>query len=350
MDIWRNTGMLGIITRKHQRNTRIHNSREDKVLKKIYITRKLPEEIIEPLRKKFDVQMWHSETIGMTNEEIITNAKDAYALWTMLSDNIDRTLIESLPNLKVISNFAVGYNNIDIEAAKDRSIVVTNTPGVLTETTADLAFALLLATARRITEVEQEIRSGNWDSWSPMQYTGMDVFGATLGIVGMGRIGEAVARRAKGFDMNVLYHNRSRKLDAEETYGFTYAELDELLKQSDFVILLTPLTPETKGLIGERELNMMKETAAIINVARGGIVDEQALYEALASKKIWAAGLDVFEQEPVPVDHPLLTLPNVTVSPHIGSASIRTRQAMMQMNAKDIEAVLENREPQNRIL
>lgn len=319
-------------------------------MKKIYITRKLPEEIIEPLRKKFDVQMWHSETIGMTNEEIITNAKDAHALWTMLSDNIDRTLIESLPNLKVISNFAVGYNNIDIEAAKDRSIVVTNTPGVLTETTADLAFALLLATARRITEVEQEIRSGNWDSWSPMQYTGMDVFGATLGIVGMGRIGEAVARRAKGFDMNVLYHNRSRKLDAEETYGFTYAELDELLKQSDFVILLTPLTPETKGLIGERELNMMKETAAIINVARGGIVDEQALYEALESKKIWAAGLDVFEQEPVPVDHPLLTLPNVTVSPHIGSASIRTRQAMMQMNAKDIEAVLENREPKNRIL
>lgn len=319
-------------------------------MKKIYITRKLPEEIIEPLRKKFDVQMWHSETVGMTNEEILTNAKDAHALWTMLSDNIDRTLIESLPNLKVISNFAVGYNNIDIEAAKDRSIVVTNTPGVLTETTADLAFALLLATARRITEVEQEIRSGNWDSWSPMQYTGMDVFGATLGIVGMGRIGEAVARRAKGFDMNVLYHNRSRKLDAEETYGFTYAELDELLKQSDFVILLTPLTPETKGLIGERELNMMKETAAIINVARGGIVDEQALYEALSSKKIWAAGLDVFEQEPVPVDHPLLTLPNVTVSPHIGSASIRTRQAMMQMNAKDIEAVLENREPQNRIL
>ncbi|MFZ0579431.1 MAG: D-glycerate dehydrogenase [Psychrobacillus psychrotolerans] len=319
-------------------------------MKKIYITRQLPEEIIAPLRKKFDVQMWHSETVGMTNEEILTNAKDAHALWTMLSDNIDRTLIESLPNLKVISNFAVGYNNIDIEAAKDRSIVVTNTPGVLTETTADLAFALLLATARRITEVEQEIRSGNWDSWSPMQYTGMDVFGATLGIVGMGRIGEAVARRAKGFDMNVLYHNRSRKLDAEETYGFTYAELDELLKQSDFVILLTPLTPETKGLIGERELNMMKETAAIINVARGGIVDEQALYEALSSKKIWAAGLDVFEQEPVPVDHPLLTLSNVTVSPHIGSASIRTRQAMMQMNAKDIEAVLENREPQNRIL
>ena len=317
---------------------------------KIYITRKLPEEIVEPLRGKFEVQMWHSESITMTNEEIKTNAKDAHALWTMLADNIDRALIESLPNLKVISNFAVGFNNIDIEAAKERNIAVTNTPGVLTETTADLTFALLLATARRITEVEQEIRSGNWNSWSPMQYTGMDVFGATLGIVGMGRIGEAVARRAKGFDMNVLYHNRSRKLDAEEMYGFTYTELDELLKQSDFVILLTPLTPETKGLIGERELSLMKETAAIINVARGGIVDEQALYEALVSKKIWAAGLDVFEQEPVPLDHPLLTLPNVTMSPHIGSASIRTRLAMMQMNAKDIEAVLENREPQNRIV
>lgn len=319
-------------------------------MEKIYITRKLPEEIVEPLREKFDVHMWHSENIGMTYEEIKTNAKDVDALWTMLSDNIDCALIESLSNVKVISNFAVGYNNIDIDAAKERGIVVTNTPGVLTETTADLTFALLLATARRITEVEQEIRTGKWTSWSPMQYTGMDIFGATLGIIGMGRIGEAVARRAKGFDMNVLYHNRSRKLDAEETYGLTYAELDDLLKQSDFVILLTPLTPETKGLIGKRELNLMKETAAIINVARGGIVDEQALYEALVSKKIWAAGLDVFEQEPVPVDHPLLTLPNVTVSPHIGSASIRTRLAMMQMNAKDIEAVLENSEPQNRIV
>ena len=324
--------------------------KEEEILDKIYITRKLPEEIVEPLREKFDVHMWHSDNIAMTYEEIKTKAKDVHALWTMLSDNIDRALIESLPNVKVISNFAVGYNNIDIEAAKEHGVIVTNTPGVLTETTADLTFALLLATARRITEVEQEIRAGNWTSWSPMQYTGMDIFGATLGIIGMGRIGEAVARRAKGFDMNVLYHNRSRKLDAEEMYGFTYAELDELLKQSDFVVLLTPLTPETKGLIGERELNLMKKTAAIINVSRGGIVDEQALYEALVSKKIWAAGLDVFEQEPVPVNHPLLTLPNVTVSPHIGSASIRTRLAMMRLNAKDIEAVLEKREAQNRIV
>ncbi|KQL37427.1 MULTISPECIES: D-glycerate dehydrogenase [Bacillaceae] len=317
---------------------------------KIFITRKLPDEVVNPLREKFDVTMWHSDEISMTYDEIKSQAKDTHALWTVLSDKVDRALIESLPNLKVISNLAVGYNNIDVEAAKERGIIVTNTPGVLTETTADLAFSLLLATARRVTEAERDLRAGKWISWSPMQLTGMDVFGATLGIIGMGRIGEAVARRAKGFDMKVLYHNRSRKIEAEEQFGFTYVELDTLLQESDFIVLLTPLTAETKGLIGERELNLMKETAAIINVARGGIIDEKALYEALTTNKIWAAGLDVFEVEPVPLDHPLLTLPNVTVLPHIGSASIRTRMAMMQMNADDIAAVLENKEPKNKVI
>lgn len=319
-------------------------------LQKIFITRKLPDEIVNPLKEKFDVKMWHSEEIQMTYEELKTEAKEAHALWTMLSDRVDRELIESLPNLKVISNLAVGYNNIDIEAAKERGIVVTNTPGVLTETTADLTFALLLATARRVTEAERDLRAGKWKSWTPMGLTGMDVFGATIGIIGMGRIGEAVARRAKGFEMKVLYHNRSRKVEAEEKYGFTYVELDALLQESDFVVLLTPLTAETKGLIGERELGLMKETAAIINVARGGIIDEQALYEALMTNKIWAAGLDVFEVEPVPLDHPLLRLPNVTVLPHIGSASIHTRMAMMQMNAEAIEAVLEEKEPENQVV
>ena len=319
-------------------------------MKKIVITRKLPEEIISPLREKFEVFMWHSDEIPMSYEELKTEAQNAHGLWTMLSDTVDRNLIESMPNLEVISNLAVGYNNIDVEAAKERGIVVTNTPGVLTETTADLAFSLLMATARRVTEAERNLRDGQWKSWTPMQLTGMDVYGATLGIIGMGRIGEAVARRAKGFDMNVLYHNRTRKIDAEENYGFTYVDLDTLLKESDFIVLLTPLTPETKGMIGERELNLMKETAAIINVARGGIIDENALYEALTTNKIWAAGLDVFEVEPVPLDHPLLTLPNVTVLPHIGSASIQTRLAMMQMNADAIEAVLEAKEPKNRVV
>ena len=179
---------------------------------KIFITRKLPEEIVEPLREKFEVKMWHSEETPMKYEDIKMGAKEATALWTVLSDKIDRNLIESLPNLKIISNLAVGFNNIDVEAAKEKGIIVTNTPGVLTETTADLTFALLLATARRITEAEQDIRAGKWKSWTPMQLTGRDVFGATLGIIGMGRIGEAVARRAKGFNMNVLYHNRTRKL------------------------------------------------------------------------------------------------------------------------------------------
>ncbi|MEI4769885.1 D-glycerate dehydrogenase [Psychrobacillus sp. FJAT-51614] len=319
-------------------------------LEKIFITRKLPDEVVNPLREKFDVKMWHSDEISMTYDEIKSQARDAHALWTVLSDKVDRPLIESLTNLKVISNLAVGYNNIDIDAAKEHGIIVTNTPGVLTETTADLAFSLLLATARRVTEAERELRAGKWKSWTPMQLTGMDVFGATLGIIGMGRIGEAVARRAKGFEMKVLYHNRSRKINAEEEFGFTYVELDALLKESDFIVVLTPLTPETKGMIGERELNLMKKTAAIINVARGGIIDEKALYNALTSNRIWAAGLDVFEVEPVPLDHPLLTLPNVTVLPHIGSASIRTRMAMMQMNADDIKAVLENKEPKNKVI
>ena len=317
---------------------------------KIFITRKLPEEIVEPLREKFEVKMWHSEEIPMRYEDIITEAGEASALWTVLSDKVDRNLIESLPNLKVISNLAVGFNNIDVEAAKEKGIMVTNTPGVLTETTADLTFALLLATARRITEAEQDIRAGKWKSWSPMQLTGMDVFGATLGIIGMGRIGEAVARRAKGFNMNVLYHNRTRKLEAEQQNNLTYVELDTLLQEADFVVILTPLTPETRGMIGKKELELMKETSALINVARGGIVDEQALYNALVNKSIWAAGLDVFETEPVPLDHPLLTLPNVTVLPHIGSASIHTRLAMMQINGQAIEDVLEGRVPENRVV
>jgi glyoxylate reductase len=315
----------------------------------VFITRKLPDEAVAPLKKTYEVKMWPHEEVPMTYDELVKEAAEADALWTMLSDQVDRNLIMNAPKLKVISNLAVGYNNIDVQAAAERGIVVTNTPGVLTETTADLAFSLLLASARRITEAERELREGKWKAWSAMQLTGMDVYGATLGIVGMGRIGEAVARRAKGFGMDVLYHNRTRKPEAEEMHGFVYSDLDSLLSKSDFVVLLTPLTEETKNMIGKRELSLMKETAILINVARGGIVDEQALYEALVNKKIWAAGLDVFEQEPVPLDHPLLTLPNVTVLPHIGSASIRTRLKMMSMNAEDIKAVLEGEQPENTV-
>lgn len=316
----------------------------------IYITRKLPVEAVKPLQDKFIVRMWDEEEIEVPEDVLRVEMKEADALWTTLSDKISRELIESSPKLKVISNLAVGFNNIDIEAAKEHDIIVTNTPDVLTEATADLAFALLLASARRVTEADRVLRGGEWKSWTPMQLTGMDVFGATLGVIGMGRIGEAAARRAKGFDMRVLYHNRSRKPEAEMEFGFQYAELDTLLKESDFVLVFAPLTPETTNMIDEKELALMKETAILLNVARGGIVNEDALYHALKNGVIWGAGLDVFEVEPVPLDHPLLTLPNVTVLPHIGSASIRTRLAMMQMNMQAITDVLEGKEPESRVV
>ncbi|TWT27545.1 D-glycerate dehydrogenase [Planomicrobium sp. CPCC 101110] len=311
----------------------------------IYITQKLPEQAVAKLRDSYEVRMWHDDQTAAPREELLEQVKEAHALWTMLSDTIDRPVFEAAPNLKIISNLAVGYNNIDLDAAHEYGVMVTNTPEVLTETTADLTFALLLATARRIVEADQTVRSGEWKSWTPMGMTGQNVGGATLGIIGMGRIGEAVARRGQGFGMNVLYHNRTRK----SLEDVKYAALDELLQTADFVVLLTPLTKETKGMIGERELSLMKETACLINVARGGVVEEAALYEALKAKKIWGAGLDVFEQEPVPTDHPLLTLPNVTVLPHIGSATVQTRLAMMEMNAEAIAACLEGRSVQNRV-
>lgn len=316
----------------------------------VFITRTLPEEAIRPLREKFEVRMWDQEGEAIPRDILLKEVEAVHALWTVVADVVDEELFEAAKQLKVVSNMAVGYNNIDLEAAKAHNVIITNTPDVLTETTADLAFTLLLTTARRIIEAESELRKGNWKSWTPMGYTGMDVGGATLGIIGMGRIGEAVARRAKGFNMRILYHNRTRKPDAEAEFGFEYTELENLLQEADFVVILVPLTDETFGLIGERELKMMKETAVLINVARGGIVDEKALYDALKNNTIWAAGLDVFEKEPVSMDHPLLTLPNLTVLPHIGSASIKTRLAMMDLNVHAITSVLEGKVPNNKVI
>jgi len=317
---------------------------------RIFITRKLDDRVVAPLQENFDVRMWESESEKVPREILLKEVAEAVALWSVTADSVNQEVFAAAPKLKIVSNMAVGYNNIDIEAAREQGIIVTNTPGVLTETTADLTFGLLLATARRMMEAENDVRKGNWTSWSPMGYTGMDVGGATLGIIGMGRIGEAVARRAKGFNMRVLYNNRNRKLEAEAEYGFEFMELDGLLAEADFVVILTPLKPETVGLISARELKLMKNTAVLVNVSRGGIVDEMALFEALKAGTIWAAGLDVFKTEPVPLDNPLLTLPNVTVLPHIGSASIKTRLAMMNLNAQAIMAVLEGRDPENRIV
>lgn len=317
--------------------------------KRIYITRRLPEEAVEPLRENYDVRMWEHEGESVPREVLLEEASSAHALWTMLSDTVDREVFERATHLKVVSNLAVGYNNIDLNAAKEHGVIVTNTPDVLTETTADLTFGLMMMTARRLGEAERDLRAGKWKSWLPMGYVGMDLYQAKLGIIGMGRIGEAVARRARGFDMEVLYHNRTRRHESESMYGFTYAELDELLTQSDFVVVLAPLTDETRGMLGAKEFAKMKETSIFINVARGEIIDEQALYEALRAKKIWGAGLDVFTKEPIDLDHPLLTLPNVTTLPHIGSATIRTRLAMMALNRDAITNVLEGKEPKNRL-
>jgi glyoxylate reductase len=315
----------------------------------IYITRQIPNEALSLLSQSCEVRMWDKEDTSVPREVLEKEIAEVDGLYCLLTDTIDEALINQAQHLKVISNMAVGYNNIDVDAATRKGIMVTNTPGVLTETTADLTFALLMATARRFEEGSHYLRSGQWSTWSPMLMTGQDVFGATLGIVGLGRIGEALARRAKGFNMRTLYHNRNRKPEVEEELGIEYAELNHLLKEADFVCILVPYTPETVNLIGAEELALMKKTAVLINTARGGIVDEAALYNALKNGTIWAAGLDVFEREPVPVDHPLLTLSNVTALPHIGSASIKTRKNMALLAAQNLLHALQSERPSNLV-
>ncbi|WP_121614418.1 2-hydroxyacid dehydrogenase [Mesobacillus foraminis] len=317
---------------------------------KVYITRRIPLEILSQIEEKCDVRMWHEEDIPVPREVLESEIVDVEGLFCLLTESIDIDLLGKAKNLRVISNMAVGYNNIDIQAAKQKGITVTNTPGVLTETTADLTFALLMATARRIVESSDYLRQGNWTTWSPMQLTGQDIYGATLGIIGMGRIGESLVKRAKGFDMEVLYYNRSRKLKAEEKWGLNHVGLDELLQESDFVCILTPYTKETANLIGERELSLMKKTSILINTARGGIVDEEALYESLKNGGIWAAGLDVFADEPISLNHPLLTLPNLVTLPHIGSASINTRLKMAELAAENLILPLYDSTPKHVVV
>jgi len=313
--------------------------------KKIYITRKLPQAIYTKLADEFEVKMWDKEDQPVPREILMEEVKEIDGLFCLLTETIDREVIENAPRLKVIANMAVGYNNIDIDTATEKGIVVTNTPGVLTETTADLTFALLMATARRVIEASDYLRNGEWKTWSPMQLTGQDIHGATLGIIGMGRIGQALVKRAKGFDMNVAYYNRSRKPEIEEEMGIRYMGLEELLQQSDYVSLLIPYSPAVHHLIGKKELSLMKQSAILINTARGGIVDESALFNALKTGEIWAAGLDVFEVEPMLLDSPLLTLPNVVTLPHIGSASEKTRLKMADLAAENIIHVLNGGAP-----
>ncbi len=312
---------------------------------KTLVTRWLPNEVIEKLQTVSRVTMWPEVDQPISREFLLREIEDADAVLSMLTDQIDTICMENAKKLRIIANMAVGYDNIDVREARARGIHISITPDILNETTADLAFGLLLSVARRIPESSVFLRQGKWHSWSPFLLAGQDVFGATLGIVGMGRIGEGVARRARGFAMRILYHNRTRREDVEERLGVSYQTFDELFRLSDFLVVLTPLTSQTHHLIGERELNLMKPTASIINVSRGSVVDEQALYTALFQKKIYGAGLDVFEQEPIAKNHPLLGLDNVVALPHIGSASIATRTRMAMLAAENICAVLTDRNP-----
>ncbi|MCR8987063.1 D-glycerate dehydrogenase [Brevibacillus laterosporus] len=305
----------------------------------VYVTRKVAEEAMNLLATIATVEVWDQE-YPVPRDILLEKAKRSDGLYVMLSDRIDREIIDAAPHLKVISTLAVGYDNIDLEACKEKGIVVTNTPDVLTDATADLTFGLLMAAGRRFIEANRVLMNGEWKTWSPYFMAGQRIHGATIGIIGMGRIGEAVAKRAAGFDMRILYHNRSRRIETEQTYGATYCSLPDLLCESDYVVLLTPLTEATKGLMGAEEFAMMKSTAVFINASRGATVDEEALYQALKQGTIWAAGLDVFQQEPIPTNHPLLSLPNVVALPHIGSATYETRDRMAMLVSENIVAVL----------
>lgn len=310
----------------------------------IYVTKKLPGEAMGLLEQECHVKCWEGEG-PVPGEVLKREISSVQGVLTMLSDKVDGPLMDLAPTLKVISNMAVGFDNIDIEAATSRAIMVANTPGVLTEATADLAWSLLMAAARRIVEGDNLVRNGGWKTWSPMFMCGQDVYGTTLGIIGMGRIGLAVARRARGFGMRVLYYKRNRDLEQERESGLEYADLKKLLAQSDYVSIHCPLTSETRNLLGKKEFDIMKPTAVLVNTSRGPVIDEQALYQALKDKKIWAAGLDVFYKEPVPQDHPLLSLDNVVLAPHVGSATFSTRTKMAAVAAQNLVEGLSGRVP-----
>lgn len=311
---------------------------------KVYITRKIAEKHLKAYQDDFEIRMWEKEEQAVPRETLLKEAADADALFTVLSDNINEELLETAPSLKVIANMAVGFDNIDLEACKAHQIVVTNTPDVLTETTADLGFSLVMAVARRIVEADEWVKADKWESWAPFFFAGSDIHHKTIGIVGMGRIGEAIAKRATGFDMKILYHNRSRKKEAEAQLNANYVSFEELLETSDFVVTVVPYTDETNGLFNEAAFKKMKSNAIFINISRGKVVDEDALLEALKSGEIKGAGLDVFREEPIRADHPLVQLKNTVCLPHIGSASIETRTEMVQLCMDNISAVLHGKE------
>jgi lactate dehydrogenase-like 2-hydroxyacid dehydrogenase len=279
--------------------------------------------------------MWEEERT-LPREILLEKVRDAEGLHVLVLDRVDAALLEAAPRLRVVSTSAVGVDNIDLNACTARGIPVGHTPGVVTAATADFAVALMLAASRRLWEAARYVRNGQWKEWSPTLMIGNDLHGKTLGIVGMGRIGQAIAKRARGFDMKILYHSRNRKPPAEARLGATYCSLNELLKESDIVILSLPLTEETRFLIGEEALERMKPSAYLINAARGAVVDTDALYQALSGGNIRGAALDVTEPEPIDTDHPLLTLDNCLITPHIAPTTLETKALMTEMSVTNL--------------
>lgn len=305
---------------------------------KVFVTRIIPDKGLDLIKEFCKADVWEGE-LPPPREELLRRVQGVDGLLSLLTDRIDGEVMDAAgERLKVISNYAVGFDNIDVDAATARGIAVGNTPGALTDATADFAFALLMSAARRIPEGERFVRAGKWKTWGPMLLLGVDVWGATLGLVGFGRIGRAMARRAAGFDMRVLYYDPHAKPDPQ--LRATPVDFETLLAESDFISLHTPLTPDTRNLIDAEALSRMKPTAVLVNTSRGPVVDMDALYEALRDKRIFAAALDVTDPEPLPVTHPLLTLENLVIAPHIASASVAARGNMAWMAANNLIAGL----------
>lgn len=307
---------------------------------RVLVARKTFDDVVDRLRSHFEVEANDSDD-GWSQDELIRRLQGKTGVYVAGGDKIDARLLDACPELKIVSTMAVGYNNIDVAACTARGVIVTNAPDVLTETTADFGFALMMATARRITESEHFLRRGEWKQWAVTMFAGADIHGATLGVLGMGRIGAAIARRGHlGFGMPVLYHNRSRlPADQEAPLGAQWVEKDELLRRADHLIIVVPYSASSHHLIGQRELRLMKKTATLTNIARGGVVDDAALAVELQAGTIAAAGLDVFEGEPT-VHPALLDCENVVLTPHIASATIATRRAMSNLAVDNLIAAL----------
>ncbi len=307
---------------------------------RIFVTRRLPEPALAILAAHCQITLWDEVETPIPRNELLRGVADAEGLLCLITDRIDAEVIAAAPRLRAVSIMAVGYDNIDRAALAARGITLTNTPDVLTETTADLAWALMLAAARRVVEGQRLIERGAWGPWHPLQMVGQDIYGRVLGVVGAGRIGQAVLRRGRGFGMRLLYHNRRPNPALEDGLDAAYRGLNDLLAESDVVVVTAPLTEETRGMFGAAQFALMKPTSIFVNVARGPLVREDDLVAALRAGRPWAAGLDVFTHEPIGPDHPLVRLPNVVLTPHIGSASVATRLRMATLAAENLVAVL----------